>query len=148
MPQKRTLAARSPRHSSLYPSLSALLERCSLKKSDESQLPHLDPFSWLCASHDDCWPNEQPKVSPFPVKLNSTQQRHLDIIRMTLKYSAVSGRSENFIFFKKHRNTIYIFTLIPGVGCGAASDCLQHLTVVSLILYQSSDASCRLFLIV
>lgn len=39
-----------------------------------------------------------------------------------------------------------IFVLIPGVGCGAASDCPQQLTMVCLVFHQRHGfASCRQF---
>jgi len=40
-----------------------------------------------------------------------------------------------------------IFVLIPGVGYGAALDCLQQLTKICLVLWQGCDfTSCREFL--
>jgi hypothetical protein len=32
-----------------------------------------------------------------------------------------------------------VFVLIPGVGCGSASDCPQQLTMICLVLWQGCD---------
>lgn len=56
---------RSAVPSPLYPSLTASLECCSLEGEESQFLPHFHPFSWLCASCDDCWPKEHPKSQIF-----------------------------------------------------------------------------------
>jgi hypothetical protein len=46
-----------------------------------------------------------------------------------------SDNSGILVSLKKHRNILRIcFVLIPGVGYGAALDCLQQLTMICLVL--------------
>lgn len=105
--------------------------------------PHLDPFSGLCANQDDCWSGEQPKVSPSPVKLNPTYQRHLAQYPPDL-----AGYRENFSLFKKHRNTIrlcFYFNPRCGIwGLVKLSAALDYGFPRSLLLHDF--ASCRWFL--
>ena len=57
-------------------------------------------------------------------------------------HCALAHCTENFGFFKKPA-TLWecVFVFIPGVGCGAASDSPQKVTMICLMLLQGCDSA-------